>query len=84
MKTINEFSNLELLNELTKRGYNTELIFHEYLVESIQEEINEERAEDEQIILNNEDRKSILQDSINSEFFIRLITENIENQILEF
>jgi hypothetical protein len=70
----------ELIQELKKRGYNTDLLFSVYDVESILDEVNDDRADDEQIVIEADQFKAILKRAIDSNIdnVTSIINEKIE------
>lgn len=84
MAKLNEYTDRDLLNELTLRGYNTTLIFNLGSVEAILSEVNENLDEDDQIAMDDDDMEYILDRSMNGRHYTRQIVENIREQILDF
>jgi hypothetical protein len=84
MKKLNEYTDRDLLNELMLRGYNTDLVFSLASVEAILYEVNDNLHEDDQIAIDDEDMKYILDKSMNEQSYTRKIVENIRENILEF
>jgi hypothetical protein len=73
----------ELIQELKKRGYNTDLLFSVYDVENILDEVNDDRADDEQIVIEADQFKAILKRAIDSNInnVTSIINEKIERII---
>lgn len=86
MAKLNEYTDRDLLNELTLRGYNLDLIYSPHFVEEILGNINQNRDVEDRIVLDDDDIEYILYKSVarNSRFCDNQIRENIIEQILEF
>ena len=84
MAKLNEYTDRDLLNELTLRGYNTTLIFNLSSVEAILFEVNENLDVEERIVMDDDDMEYILERSMNGQHYTRQIVENIREQILDF
>jgi hypothetical protein len=88
MGNILDLSNIEtndLMNELNRRGWKTELLFGLSDIDLQLDGINEDRDEDNQITLSNEDKEEIL-DSVfsNVDYHIEQINTEIEDKILSY
>ncbi len=74
----------ELIQELQKRGYYTDLLFSIYDVESILDQVNDDRADDEQIVINPDEFMDILDKAVNLDYITSDINERIENIINDY
>jgi hypothetical protein len=88
MGNILDLSNIEtndLMDELNRRGWKTELLFGLSDIDLQLDGINEDRDEDNQITLSNEDKEEIL-DSVfsNVDYHIEQINTEIEDKILSY
>lgn len=83
MENLKGFQSFDLINELQNRGYNTDLLFSIYDVESTLDAVNDERAEDEQIVIDADQFKGILKRAIDSNMdnVMSIINEKIERII---
>jgi hypothetical protein len=84
MAKLNEYTDRDLLNELTLRGYNTTLVFDLGSVEAILSEVNANLDVEERIVMDYDDMEYILERSMNGQHYTRQIVENIREQILDF
>ena len=84
MAKLNEYTDRDLLNELTLRGYNLDLIYNTDYVDEMLAKVNEHRDEEDRIVLDDDDKEYILDKSVNYFYYNNRITENIVEQILEF
>ena len=88
MSNILDLSNIEthdLFQELKKRGYKTDLVFGLSDVEFQLEQINSDRDEDDQLKLEEEDKREILERVFyNIDYYCERINEDIEEKILEY
>lgn len=82
-KKLKGFQSFDLINELQNRGYNTDLLFSIYDVESTLDAVNDERADDGQIIIDANEFKGILKRAIGSNLdnITSIINEKIERII---
>mgnify|MGYP006142703659 FL=1 len=81
-----DLSNLDtwdMIKELQSRGWNTELLWCRDDVQTQLDDINEEKSEDEKIILTDEDKDTIL-DDLSYEWYCERINEEIYNKILNY
>lgn len=83
-----DLSNIEtsdLINELKERGYFTELIFGVSDVDFILKGINSEREdyEGDVIELDDYDKRTILEECFNSDWYSERMNEDIEQKILD-
>jgi DNA-directed RNA polymerase subunit N (RpoN/RPB10) len=81
-----DLSNLDtwdMIKELQSRGWNTELLWCRDDVQTQLDDINEEKSEDEKIILTDEDKDNIL-DDLSYEWYCERINEEIYNKILNY
>jgi predicted glycosyltransferase len=83
MAKLNEYTDRDLLNELTLRGYNTTLVFELGSVEAILSEVNANLDVEERIVMDYDDMEYILDRSMNGRHYTRQIIENIREQILD-
>ncbi len=87
-KNILDLSNIEtndLMDELNRRGWKTELLFGLSDIDMQLESINEDRDEDNQITLSNEDKEEILDQVFdNVGYYIEQVNINIEDKILNY
>jgi len=83
MAKLNEYTDRDLLNELTLRGYNTTLVFNLGSVEAILSEVNANLDVEERIVMDYDDMEYILDRSMNGRHYTRQIIENIREQILD-
>ena len=86
-KNILDLSNIEskdLIHELYERGYYTDLLFCVQDVEMQLENINEDRDEDKQIVLSDEQKKEVLDESFDTSWYNELINEDIIITILKY
>ncbi len=81
-----DLSNLDtwdMIKELQKRGWITELLWCRDDVQKQLDDINEDRSEDDKIILTDEDKDNIL-DDLSYEYHCERINEEIYNKILNY
>ena len=87
-KNILDLSNIEtndLMDELNRRGWKTELLFGLSDIDLQLESINDDRDEDNQITLSNEDKEEILDQVFdNVGYYIEQVNTNIEDKILNY
>ncbi len=87
-KNILDLSNIEtndLMDELNRRGWKTELLFGLSDVDLQLESINESRDEDSQITLSDDNKGEILDEVFdNVGCYIEQININIEDKILNY
>ncbi len=87
-KNILDLSNIEtndLMDELNRRGWKTELLFGLSDVDLQLESINESRDEDSQITLSDDNKGEILDEVFdNVGYYIEQINTNIEDKILNY
>ncbi len=87
-KNILDWSNIEtndLMDELNRRGWKTELLFGLSDVDLQLESINESRDEDSQITLSDDNKGEILDEVFdNVGYYIEQININIEDKILNY
>jgi len=87
-KNILDLSNIEtndLMDELNRRGWKTELLFGLSDIDLRLESINEDRAEDNQITLTADNKGEILDEVFgNMDYFIEQINNDIEDRILNY
>jgi hypothetical protein len=88
MGNILDLSNIEtndLMDELNRRGWKTELLFGLSDIDLQLDGINEDRDEDNQITLSNEDKEEILDNVFsNVDYHIEQINTEIEDKILSY
>ena len=87
-KNILDLSNIDswdLMKELKRRGYYTDLIFGPYDVESTLESLNDNRDEDDEniIVLSEEDKVDILDSCFNTDWFVERMNESMDEYILD-
>ena len=87
-KNILDLSNIEtndLMDELNKRGWKTELLFGLSDIDLQLESINDDRDEDNQIKLTDDNKGEILDEVFgNMDYFIEQINNDIEDRILGY
>jgi hypothetical protein len=87
-KNILDLSNIEtndLMDELNRRGWKTELLFGLSDVDMQLESINEGRDEDSQITLSDDNKGEILDQIFDSVgYYIEQINNDIEDKILNY
>jgi hypothetical protein len=87
-KNILDLSNIEtndLMDELNRRGWKTELLFGLSDVDMQLESINEGRDEESQITLTDDNKGEILDEVFDSVgYYIEQINNDIENKILNY
>jgi hypothetical protein len=87
-KSILDLSNIEthdLMDELNRRGWKTELLFGLSDIDMRLESINEDRDEDKQITLTNDDKGNILDEVFdNVGYYIEQVNNDIEDKILNY
>ena len=87
-KNILDLSNIEtndLMDELNRRGWKTELLFGLSDIDLQLESINEGRDEDNQITLSDDNKEEILDEVFdNVGYYIEQINNNIEDKILNY
>ena len=82
-----DLSNIEskdLIHELYERGYYTDLLFCVEDVEMQLDDINEGRDEDNKIVLSEEQKKEVLDESFNVGWYNERMNEDITNTILNY
>jgi len=87
-KNILDLSNIEswdLIAELKSRGFYTNLIYGTYDVDSQVENINSNRDEEDNnfIVLTEDDKKEILANCFNTDWYCDLMNERLEEYILD-
>jgi hypothetical protein len=87
-KNIVDLSNLDswdLIKELNKRGYYTQLVYSPSDVDMQLDSINGNRDEEDGniIVLSQEDKEAILQDCFNTDWYCERMNENLEEHILD-
>jgi hypothetical protein len=87
-KNIVDLSNLDswdLIKELNKRGYYTQLIFSPGDVDMRLHSINGDRDEEDGniIVLSQEEKMDILQDCFNTDWYCERMNESLEEYILD-
>ncbi len=87
-KNILDLSNVEtndLMDELNRRGWKTELLFGLSDIDMRLESINEDRDEDKQITLSDDNKGEILDQVFDSVgYYIEQINNDIEDKILNY
>lgn len=87
-KNILDLSNIEtndLMDELNRRGWKTELLFGLSDIDMRLESINEDRDEDKQITLSDDNKGEILDEAFcNMGYFIEQINNDLEDRILNY
>jgi hypothetical protein len=87
-KNILDLSNIgthDLVDELNRRGWKTELLFNLSDVDMQLESINESRDEDSQITLSDDNKGEILDEVFdNVGYYIEQINNDIEDKILNY
>ena len=87
-KNILDLSNIEtndLMDELNRRGWKTELLFGLSDIDMRLESINEDRDEDKQITLSDDNKGEILDQVFdNVGYYIEQINNDIEDKILNY
>ena len=84
-KNIIDLSNVEswdLMKELKSRGYYTDLIFGIQDVNSQIHSINENRDEDNQIVLSEEEKMDVLDSCFNTDWYCERMNDDLEDEIL--
>ena len=82
-----DLSNIEskdLIHELYERGYYTDLLFCVEDVEIQLSDINEGRDEDNKIVLTEEQKKEVLDESFNVGWYNERMNDDIINTILNY
>jgi len=87
-KNIVDLSNLDswdLIKELNKRGYYTQLVYSPSDVDMQLASINGNRDEEDGniIVLSQEDKEAILEDCFNTDWYCERMNENLEEHILD-
>ncbi len=79
------YSDWDLITELQKRGWNTELLFCKADVQIQLESINEDREAEgkEPLVLTDDDKENILE-SLSYEWHCERMNEEIYGKVLEF
>ena len=84
MADLSNVETYELFKELNSRGYKTELVYSNYDVRMVLEEINDYREEDSQIQLDDYDVEGVLDYVfMNTEHTDRQIRQSIREAILD-
>jgi hypothetical protein len=87
-KNILDLSNIEtndLMDELNRRGWKTELLFGLSDIDMRLESINDDRDEDKQITLSDDNKGEILDQVFdNVGYYIEQINNDIEDKILNY
>jgi hypothetical protein len=86
-KNILDLSNIEskdLIHELYERGYFTDLLFCVEDVKIQLDDINEDRDEDNKIVLSEEQKKEVLDESFNIGWYNERMNDDIINTILKY
>ncbi len=87
-KSIVDLSNIEsrdLMLELRRRGWKTELMFGLDDVDLQLESINDERDEEDKIVLEDIDKQNILDEVFdNVDYYIERVNTDIEDEILKY
>ena len=75
----------DLMDELNRRGWKTELLFGLSDIDLQLESINDDRDEDNQIKLTDDNKGEILEQVFDRvDYFIEQINNEIENKILDY
>ena len=80
---LSQFKIRDLVNELKNRGVYTDLVYTIYDIDMQLESINEDRDEADQIVLTDDDRKKILRNAINTDFYMEEMNEDLESYIID-
>ena len=80
---LSQFKIRDLVNELKNRGVYTDLVYTIYDIDMQLESINEDRDEADQIVLTDDDRKKILRNAINTDFYMEEMNDDLESYILD-
>lgn len=86
-KNILDLGNIEtidLIDELKSRGYHTDLLFCVEDVEMQLDDINEDRDDDNKIVLSEEQKKEVLDESFNAGWYNEQMNNDIINKILNY
>ena len=85
-QNIVDLSNIEsvdLMNELKSRGYYTDLIFSPSDVDMQLESINDDRDEDDQIVLTDDEKADILDLCFNTDWYCQRMNEDLSDHIVD-
>lgn len=74
----------DLIHELYERGYFTDLLFCVEDVNNQLYDINEDRDEDNKIVLSEEQKKEVLDESFNVGWYNERMNDDIINTILNY
>jgi hypothetical protein len=86
-KNILDLSNIEtndLIHELYERGYYTDLLYSVSDVDMQLDDINEDRDEDKKIVLSEEQKKEILDESFSLDWYCEQMNNDLQNKILNY
>ncbi len=78
-----EFKIIDLVNELKYRGVYTDLVYTIYDIDMQLEYINEDLDDDKKIVLTEQDRKKILRNAIDHEYYMEQMNDDLESYILD-
>lgn len=80
-----DLSNIEsfnLMKELKRRGYYTDLIFSIHDVDTQLESINDGRDEDNQIVLTDDEKAEVLDMCFNTDWYCERMNDNISDHLV--
>lgn len=80
---LSQFKIRDLVNELKNRGVYTDLVYTIYDIDMQLESINEDRDEADQIVLTDDDRKKILRNAINTDYYMEEMNDDLETYIID-
>jgi len=86
-KNFLDLSNIEskdLIHELYERGYYTDLLYSISDVDMQLDNINEDRDKDNQIVLSQEQKKEILDESFSLDWYCEQMNNDLEERILTY
>ena len=72
------FTNDQLINELTKRGFITHMLYTTEIVTNILDDINNFSSDEDLIVLTEEHKKDILNDALDSLIFDNMVEDTIQ------
>lgn len=83
---LEKVNTMDMIRELRKRGYCTELMFSVCDVDTQLDELNEDRDEADQIEMSKADKQLVLDMAVadNSDYICNLIDNSIKDKILNY
>ena len=84
MENLTNIETKDLIKELESRGYYTDLLYSIYDVDMQLENINEDRDESDKIVLSEEQKIEVLNESFSIDYYSEQMNDDIEQTILNY